>query len=108
MPWEETDQYVRSGHRSPEDFQPDSLRTIVLSESEGIRAVVGKLKGKDTMEIQSYLFDRSKGWTVEKAKKKGLDRRLENFLGYFGISAKEKSIKIPLHSKLLRSNLTLN
>ena len=68
MPWEETDQYIRSGHRSPEEFQLDSLRTIVLSEDEGISAVVGKLKGKDTMEIQSYLFDRSKGWTLEKAK----------------------------------------
>ena len=68
MPWEETDQYIRSGHRSPEEFQPDSLRTIVLSEDEGISAVVGKLKGKNTMKIQSYLFDRSKGWTLEKAK----------------------------------------
>jgi len=66
MLWEETDQYVRSGHRSPEEFQLDSLRTIVLSEDEGIRAVVGKLKGKDTTEIQSYVFDRSKGWTLEK------------------------------------------
>ena len=68
MPWEETDQYIRSGHRSPEEFQPDSLRTVVLSEDEGIRAVIGKPKGKDSMEIQSYLFDRSKGWTLEKAK----------------------------------------
>jgi hypothetical protein len=68
VPWEETDQYVRSGHRNPEEFQPDILRTIVLSEDEGISAVVGKLKGKDSTEIQSYLFDRSKGWTLEKAK----------------------------------------
>jgi hypothetical protein len=68
VPWEETDQYIRSGHRSPEEFQLDSLRTIVLSEDEGIRAVVGKLQGKDTTEIQSYLFDRSKGWMLEKAK----------------------------------------
>jgi len=68
VPWEETDQYIRSGHRSPREFQLDSLRTIVLSEDEGISAVVGKLKGNDTMEIQSYLFDRSKGWTLEKAK----------------------------------------
>lgn len=35
MPWEETDQYVRGGHRSPEEFQPNNLRTIVLSEDEG-------------------------------------------------------------------------
>ena len=68
MPWETTGQYIRSGHRSPDEFQPESLRTIVLSEDEGIRAIVGKPKGKTTMEVQSYLFDLSKGWTLEKAK----------------------------------------
>ena len=68
MPWETTDQYIRSGHRSPEEFQPNSLRTIILSEDEGIKAVIGKPKGKDTMEVQSYLFDVSKGWTLDKAK----------------------------------------
>ena len=68
MPWETTDQYIRSGHRSPEEFQSNSLRTIILSEDEGIKAVIGKPKGKDTMEVQSYLFDVSKGWTLDKAK----------------------------------------
>jgi len=68
MPWEETDQFIRSGHRSPDDFQSDSLRTITISEEEGIKAVIGKPKGKDTTEVQSYLFDKSKGWTVDKAK----------------------------------------
>ena len=68
LPWEETDQYIRSGHRSPEDFQPDSFRTITISENESIKAVVGKPKGKETMEVQSYLFDKAKGWTIDKAK----------------------------------------
>ena len=68
MPWEITGQYIRSGHRSPEEFQPNSLRTITLSEDEGIKAIAGKPKGKDTMEVQSYLFDVSKGWTLDKAK----------------------------------------
>ncbi|MBT0160741.1 hypothetical protein G4O51_12245 [Candidatus Bathyarchaeota archaeon A05DMB-2] len=68
IPWEETDQYIRSGHRNPEDFEPDSLRTITLSEEEGIKAIIGKPKGKDTTEVQSYLFDRSKTWNLEKAK----------------------------------------
>jgi hypothetical protein len=66
-PWEETDQHIRSGHR-PEDFEPDSFRTITISEDEGIKAVVGKPKGKETMEVQSYLFDKAKGWTIDKAK----------------------------------------
>jgi hypothetical protein len=68
LPWETTDKYIRSGHRSPEEFKLESLRTIVLNEDEGIKAVIGKPKGKDTMEVQSYLFELSKGWTVDKAK----------------------------------------
>jgi hypothetical protein len=68
LPWEETEVYIRSGHRNPEEFQPGSLRTIVLSEDEGIRAIVGKPKGKNTAEVQSYLFAKNKGWTVDKAK----------------------------------------
>ena len=68
MPWEDTEQLIRSGHRSPEEFQKDTLKTIVLSEKEGIKAVIGKPKGKDAMEIQSYLFEKDKGWTLEKAK----------------------------------------
>ncbi|MEM3459043.1 MAG: hypothetical protein QXN36_00430 [Candidatus Bathyarchaeia archaeon] len=69
MPWETSTDYIRSGHRSPEEFQQDTLRTIVLSAEEGIRAIVGKPKGKHPMEVQSYLFEVSKGWTLEKAKK---------------------------------------
>jgi len=42
LPWETTDQYIRSGHRSPEEFQSNSLRTIILSEDEGIKAIAGK------------------------------------------------------------------
>ncbi len=67
MPWENTEEIIRSGHRNPEEFQTDTLRTITLSEEEGIQAVVGKPKGKDTMEIVSYLFLKNKGWTLQKA-----------------------------------------
>jgi len=68
MPWENTEQHIRSGHRSPEEFQKDTLKTITLNEKEGIKAVIGKPKGKDAMEIQSYLFEKDQGWTLEKAK----------------------------------------
>ncbi|MEM3011510.1 MAG: hypothetical protein QXE76_06840 [Candidatus Bathyarchaeia archaeon] len=68
MPWETTSEYIRSGHRNPNEFEPTSFRTIWISEKEGIKAVVGKPKGKDTMEIVSYLFLLEKGWTLEKAK----------------------------------------
>jgi hypothetical protein len=68
LPWETTDQYIHSGHRSPDEFKPESLRTITLNKDEGIKAVIGKRKGKATMEVQSYLFDLSKGCTLDKAK----------------------------------------
>jgi hypothetical protein len=68
MPWEETDEFIRSGHRSPSEFQDGSFRTIWISESEGIKAIIGKPKGKTTTEVQSYLFLKEKGWTMEKAK----------------------------------------
>ncbi|XES76388.1 MAG: hypothetical protein ACBZ72_09420 [Candidatus Bathyarchaeia archaeon] len=67
MPWEETEQFIRSGHRSPDEFEPDTLKTVPLSQEEGIHAVVGKPKGKDALEIQSYLFDKTTGWTLQKA-----------------------------------------
>jgi hypothetical protein len=68
LPWEDTEQYIRSGHRDAEEFQKDTLRIITLNEKEGIKAVIGKPKGKHTMEVVSYLFEKGKGWTVEKAK----------------------------------------
>ena len=68
MPWDESGDYIRSGHRSPDDFEKDSFRTITISAEEGIKAVIGKSKGKDTTEVQSYLFAKDKDWTVDKAK----------------------------------------
>jgi len=38
-PWETTEEYIRSGHRSPDVFDAESLRTISITE--GIKAVVG-------------------------------------------------------------------
>jgi len=66
--WEETEQYIRSGHRSLDEFQPQSLRTIDIDIGNGIKAVVGKCIGSDAIEVLSYLFSREKGWTLEKAK----------------------------------------
>jgi hypothetical protein len=68
MPWENTEKTIRSGHRGSQEFQPGSLKTIVLSEKDGIEAVVGKPLGKETTEIESYIFQKDKGWTLEKAK----------------------------------------
>ena len=67
MPVDVTDKYVRIRVRDPDDFQEGSFRTITLSAKQGIRAVIGRLKGEDTTEVQSYLFDKEK-WNEKRAK----------------------------------------
>jgi hypothetical protein len=71
-PWEEGEEYIRSGHRSSEGFDPDSMRTIDITE--GVRAIVGCPKGQYTggrckvgMEVLSYLFSKAK-FTMSEAK----------------------------------------
>ncbi len=66
MPWENTEKTIRSGHRDTDEFQTDTLRTITINEKEGVKAVVGEPKGKHAMEVQSYLFEKDKGGTLEK------------------------------------------
>jgi hypothetical protein len=61
-PWEETEEYIRSGHKEP----GETCRTIDISEEQGIKAIYCKY-GED-WAIQSYLFSKAKDWTVEKAK----------------------------------------
>ncbi len=75
MPWEETDDYIRSGHESPDKYDKDSMRTIEIDAEEGIKAVIGCPKGNFKQgkcavgtEVQSYLFAKEKGWTMTKAK----------------------------------------
>lgn len=60
-PWEETEDYIRSGHKEP----GETCRTDTLSEEKGINAIICKYG--DKWEIQSYLFAKDKGWTKEKA-----------------------------------------
>jgi hypothetical protein len=67
MPWETTEKYIQSGHRPLENFKQDTLKTITIDEEAGIQAVMGKPKDQDAMEIQSYLFQIGKGWTIQKA-----------------------------------------
>ena len=66
MPWDESADYVRSGHKDPDLYE--TCRTIDVDKGEGVKAAYCRLKGADRWEIQSYLFAKDKGWTVEKAK----------------------------------------
>ena len=70
--WETTEENIRSGHGDLASFDPDSFRTIDITD--GIKAVVGCPKGsyadgkcKVGMETQSFLFDKAK-FTLEQAK----------------------------------------
>jgi len=74
MPWEETKEYIRSGHESTDKYDKDSIRTITISEAKGIKAIVGCPKGQYDVKkcdvgthIVSYLFAKEKGWTVAKS-----------------------------------------
>jgi hypothetical protein len=75
MPWDVTDDYIRSGHENPDKYDSDSLRTITIDDDKGIKAIIGCPKGNYTggkckvgTQIQSYLFMKDKGWTMDKAK----------------------------------------
>ena len=68
MPWEETDDYIRSGHHAPGWCQDGTARTVTLNDSQGIKAIMCRPHGSDKMAIQSYLFAKEKGWTISKAK----------------------------------------
>jgi len=69
--WEETDQYIRSGHGPEGD--PKSYRTVMVDKSKGIKGIVGCPEGHyengkcDTgMVMKSFLFPKSK-FTKEEA-----------------------------------------
>ncbi|MEM1563629.1 MAG: hypothetical protein QW161_03020 [Candidatus Bathyarchaeia archaeon] len=99
MPWEVTANHIRSGHRNLDEFEPESLRTIVLSEAEGIKAIIGKPKGgKGSTEVVSYLFDISKGWTLEKAKEwfERHHKRKEHFFAVLPFKVLERIVDKPL------------
>ena len=65
-----TENYIRIRIRNPKTIVEGSFRTIVISESEGIKGIIGKLKKDPTgpTHIQSVLFEKDR-WTVERAKK---------------------------------------
>jgi hypothetical protein len=76
MTWEETKDYIRSGHESTEKFDKDSIRTITLDEGKGIKALVGCPKGNFDKEkcevgtqVLSFLFSKDKGWNMNDAQK---------------------------------------
>jgi len=58
MPIDITKNYIRIRQKDPSDFIKGSFRTIVLSD--GIKAIIGKIKKDGPTIIQSLLFDKKK------------------------------------------------
>jgi hypothetical protein len=67
MPWTESHSLISSDHRDPSTCDSNSIRTVVVSEADGIQAIVGKPVGVDKTVTLSYLFAKYKGWTMQKA-----------------------------------------
>jgi len=67
VPIEVNENTVRVRVADPGDFQDSSFRTIEIDAERGIKAVVGKRRGESSMSVQTYLFDRSRGWTAASA-----------------------------------------
>lgn len=63
-----TENSIRVRMKNPGSFQEGSFRTIDISKPQGIKAVIGRPKGKDSTEVQTYIFDKDK-WTPAEAKK---------------------------------------
>lgn len=64
-----TENTIRIRLRNPNKFQEGSFRTIQIGKkSDGIKAVIGRLIGKTSTTVQSYIFDKTK-WTAKKAQK---------------------------------------
>nr|BDD45337.1 hypothetical protein 13 [Elusimicrobiota bacterium] len=65
-----TEKYIRIRIKDPDLFIKDSFRTIDISESDGIKAIIGKLKTNPNGRtvIQSYLFDKER-WDTEEAQR---------------------------------------
>ena len=68
MPVEETTNEIRARIKEPSEFEQSTFRYKVLSESQGISAIIGKLKSSGKYEIQAYRFKKEKGWTISKVK----------------------------------------
>jgi len=63
-----TENYIRIRIRDPKTIVEGSFRTIIISASQGIKAVIGKLKSdpNGSTKVQSVLFDKKK-WDTKRA-----------------------------------------
>lgn len=114
MPVDVNENTIRIRVKDPDLFVDDSFRTITISESQGIKAVIGKLKsdpGGATV-IQNYMFEKDK-WTTAEAEKwvsdhkrhAGMEKR--TFDGNFRVSIDNK-IATVLGTAIPYNKLSIN
>lgn len=99
---EETEDKIHVRVRDPKLFTEGSFRTIAISAKEGIQAVIGKLKGETSTTIQKYIFEKAKGWTVEKAVAWVKDHGKANDEGLEKIIADDEKSKTVLDRDILK------
>ena len=67
--WDENDSSIRYRVREPGEFEEGSMRTVPLkADKPKVNSVMGKLKGEDSMTVQSLIFPKEDGWDMAKAK----------------------------------------
>mgnify|MGYP001616374750 CR=1 FL=1 len=69
---DETDTGWRVRQRDPGDFEEGSFKTIDITD--GVQAVVGRLKGEKSTTVQSLIFDKEKFKTEAEARKVKAER----------------------------------
>lgn len=81
--WDETGTSFRFRVREPGLFQDGSFRTVPIKRDKPrVNSVMGRLKGEDTLKVQSLIFPKEDNWDLTSAKtwlnehedlKKGVD-----------------------------------
>jgi len=67
--WDETGTSFRFRVREPDLFQEGTFRTVQIKEDKPrVNSVMGRLKGEETMTIQSLIFPKEDDWTLAEAK----------------------------------------
>ena len=87
--WDKAGKYLRARIISPDEFDNKTFRIIDIDAAAGIRAIVGRMKNKQAMTTQAYLFEVDK-WTTAEAKAWLKDHDIEWIL--FDESAEEKNL----------------
>jgi hypothetical protein len=67
-PWEDTEDYIRSGHGDASLASTCRTTDFDGKLPQGMKAIYCKNKNTGDWYIQSYLFPKSEGWTMTKAK----------------------------------------